>query len=98
MTEVKKAEVIVMYAKDEDGRLHGCVVKELVRCKDCIKKDNPFRCRLDRDLEEYGGHRTELYDYWFCADGEKKEGTNNGTLDDRQRDPAGAGAEGHEEA
>lgn len=46
---------------------------EIVRCKDCIHKGDPFECRLDSDLEEHGGHRTEEYGDWFCADGVKKE-------------------------
>ena len=46
--------------------------QEIVRCKDCWKKDNPYLCRFDRDLEEHGSHRTEAYDAWFCADGERR--------------------------
>jgi hypothetical protein len=45
---------------------------EIVRCKDCKKKGNSYLCRFDRDLEEYGGHRTDADDDWFCADGERK--------------------------
>lgn len=44
----------------------------VVRCKDCEKKGNSYLCRLDRDLEEYGSHRTDAYDDWFCADGKRK--------------------------
>ena len=47
---------------------------EIVRCKDCVFKGNPFRCRFDRDLEEHGAHRTEADDDWFCADGRKENG------------------------
>ena len=46
---------------------------KVVRCKDCIHKGNPYECHLDRDLEEHGGHRSEAYDDWFCADGERKD-------------------------
>ena len=49
------------------------VMQELVRCKDCKYKGNAFECRLDSDLQEHGGHRTEDYDDWFCADGEEKK-------------------------
>ena len=44
---------------------------EIVRCKDCKFKGISYSCILDRDLNEYGSHRTEKYDNWFCADGEK---------------------------
>ena len=47
--------------------------QELIRCKECWKKENPYECMLDSDLEEHGGHRTEKYDDWFCADGERKD-------------------------
>lgn len=47
---------------------------EVVRCKDCKKKGNSYLCRFDRDLEEYGGHRTDEHDTWFCADGERETG------------------------
>lgn len=53
------------YLENENGYV------EVVRCKDCVKKGNSYLCRFDRDLEEYGGHRTEAYDDWFCADGER---------------------------
>ena len=46
---------------------------QIVRCKDCKKRWNPVVCILDRDLQEYGGHRTAEYDDWFCKDGERRE-------------------------
>ena len=47
--------------------------KNIVRCKDCWRKGNPYLCRFDRDLEEHGSRRTEADDDWFCADGEKND-------------------------
>ena len=47
---------------------------DVIRCRDCKKKGDVFECHLDSDLEEHGGHRTDAYDNWFCADGEPKEG------------------------
>ena len=49
-------------------------VAVIVRCKDCKYKGDSFECHLDSDLEEHGGHRTEDYDDWFCADGVKRDG------------------------
>ena len=46
--------------------------RELVRCRDCKHKGVSYKCRLDSDLEEHGGYRTEIFDNWFCADGERK--------------------------
>ena len=53
---------------------HDAVMRcpDIVRCKDCKKKGNSYLCRFDRDLEEYGSHRTDADDDWFCADGEKR--------------------------
>lgn len=45
----------------------------VIRCKECRNKGNPFECRLDRDLEEHGSHRTDEWDDWYCADGKPKE-------------------------
>jgi len=40
----------------------GQVVRELIRCRDCKKRNQHHEC-------EYGYHS----DDWFCADGERKE-------------------------
>lgn len=49
--------------------------QEVVRCKDCKHKGISYECILDRDLEEYGSHRTQEYDNWYCADGERRDET-----------------------
>ena len=46
---------------------------DIVRCKECINIGNPYKCRMDRDILEYGGQRTEIFDDWFCADGERRK-------------------------
>ena len=45
---------------------------ELIRCRDCMWKGNSYKFRFDRDLDEHGSHRTEAYDDFFCADGERR--------------------------
>lgn len=47
-------------------------LEAVVFCRDCEYKGNSYKCILDRDLEEYGSHRTEQQDKWFCADGVHK--------------------------
>ena len=67
-------EAIITY-HEKPAAEGDCMVghwQELIRCKDCKHKDDPFKCILDRDLQEYGSHRTNRYDDWFCADGERK--------------------------
>lgn len=53
---------------------HDAVMKcpDIVRCRDCKHKGDSYECILDRDLEEHGSYRTERFDDWFCADGERK--------------------------
>lgn len=64
--------ILPTYTDDEAETCLRCNMQELVRCKYCEKKGNSYLCRLDRDLEEHGSHRTDAYDDWFCADGEPK--------------------------
>ena len=69
--ELLKEQKAQKFFVDESGKITPLPV--VVRCKDCKYKGNTFDCHLDSDLEEHGGHRTEDYDDWFCADGVKKE-------------------------
>lgn len=46
---------------------------EIIRCRDCRWKGNSYKCRLDRDLEEHGAHRTDADDDWYCADGTRND-------------------------
>ena len=81
-------EGILDYFKDINGAYNNCnmhddlsrmldeLLKEqtqIVMCKDCVNKGNHVVCILDRDLQEYGGHRTAEYDDWFCANGKRAE-------------------------
>lgn len=66
-------EAIIQYNDTPSGGHLAISWKPLVRCKDCVKKGNSYLCRFDRDLEEYGSHRTEADDDWFCADGERSD-------------------------
>lgn len=67
LKEQKKQRFFV----DSDGKITP--LPDVVRCKDCKHKGISYECILDRDLEEYGSHRTQEYDNWYCADGERKE-------------------------
>jgi len=45
--------------------------RELVRCKNCKHKGIVHECIMDRVLQECGATRTQVFDYWFCANGER---------------------------
>ena len=40
-------------------------LREVTRCKDCVKRYNHMYCPCNTD-------RSETDDYWFCADGRPK--------------------------
>ena len=68
-----KEFIVQAYAPNTIKSFKEHNAQEIVRCKDCKFKGISYSCILDRDLEEYGSHRTEENDNWFCADGERKD-------------------------
>lgn len=52
----------------EDGTIEP--IPKVVRCKDCIKRGDYEKCPI------YGASERKVYDEWFCADGERKDGEN----------------------
>lgn len=53
-----------------DGATTGinvCRTRELVRCKDCIHRDENHRCYADNPMRgQFVGNE------WFCADGKRR--------------------------
>ena len=48
-----------------------CLLKEVVRCKDCKHRDpEDHKCDCGHDIQ----WQLPRQDDWFCADGERKEG------------------------
>lgn len=70
-------EMSLMRAFKSECRVRDAIAmlkaQAVVRCKECGHKGNPHECRLDRDLEEHGSHRTDEWDDWYCADAKPRE-------------------------
>ena len=62
--------ILRTFADDEAETCQRCNMQELVRCKDCKRRET-YECPVHVGC---GGDGYDEPDDWFCADGERKEG------------------------